>query len=61
MKQKIKDINQTVKYTVPILEMLVTYKDLPHSIAFSEVGLEPGINKCERDKIRQPEKEIKMQ
>lgn len=52
MKQKIKDINQTVKYTVPILAMLVTYKDLPHSIAFSEVGLEPGINKCERDKIR---------
>lgn len=45
MKQKKKGNNKTVKYTVPNLEKLVTYRDLPHFIAFSEVGLKSGISK----------------
>lgn len=47
MKQKKKGNNKTVKYTVPNLEKLFTYRDLPHFIAFSEVGLKSGISKWE--------------
>ena len=47
-----------LEYTVPHLEMSVTYRDRLHSIAFSDMGLELGTEKWEWDKIRQSQRKL---